>query len=238
MGCCGSKQRKVKKSTFAFISVSSHNVKGDKSNAQVELIFDLLSKNSYFQPFTESWPREDLRLLVDAFEFVSLDHGERLSAVGEPSNDVYILLSGKLSVFNAAGGFIADIEPIAVVGELGFFKNAPRSASMFSHEDCNSNLWKLSRDNYNKLMDRPEYILSKLTIFATLSRSSKRIIAGYAVLKRYPAKTVFAKRGDVVTDKISFVISGHVQAEDGVMINRGNYFGSQQVSVTITGNNC
>ena len=46
---------------------------------------------------------------------------QTLCNFGEPSDKMFILLSGKLSIYSKEGAQVARIEPDAPVGEMGLF---------------------------------------------------------------------------------------------------------------------
>jgi CRP-like cAMP-binding protein len=55
----------------------------------------------------------------------------------DSSDELLILLSGRLSIRSEAGDALANIEPGAPVGEMGVFTEQPRSASVIAMEAAN-----------------------------------------------------------------------------------------------------
>ncbi len=64
----------------------------------------------------------------------SIDAGTVLCRYGDRSEQMYILLSGALSIRTEDGTQIAKIDPIAPVGEMGIFTEEPRSATVVATE--------------------------------------------------------------------------------------------------------
>lgn len=75
-----------------------------------------------------------------------------LCKFGDPSHDMFILLSGQLSIRTKDGVQVALIDPIAPVGEMGIFTGEPRSATVLAKEACN--LFVLGRAHLEALLRR------------------------------------------------------------------------------------
>lgn len=60
---------------------------------------------------------------------------EVLCRFGAASEDLFILLDGRLVVRTKTGVDVAYISPIGVVGEMGVFTDQPRSANVVAFED-------------------------------------------------------------------------------------------------------
>ena len=60
---------------------------------------------------------------------------EKLYEFGTPSNDLFILLYGRLVARTKTGLDIAYIPPIGVVGEMGVLTDQPRSADVVAFHD-------------------------------------------------------------------------------------------------------
>ena len=94
-------------------------------------------------------PKQGMALLK-ACERRSIAVREQLCQIGEGSEEMFILLSGKLSVRNEDGTQIALIEPIAPMGEMGIFTGEPRSATVLASEP--STLLVLGKSRLNMLL--------------------------------------------------------------------------------------
>ena len=74
-------------------------------------------------------------LILRVCERRNLASGETLCQFGDRSDQMYILLSGSLSVRTEDDTQIATISPLAPVGEMGMFTDEPRSATVVAAED-------------------------------------------------------------------------------------------------------
>jgi len=101
-------------------------------------------------PFFGDLSREDAALILQACEFKSARKGETVCLVRQPSEDMSILLSGRLAVFDEGGVEISTIVPVSPVGEMGMFTGQPRSATVRVAED--SNLLVLKKVAFERLM--------------------------------------------------------------------------------------
>lgn len=82
---------------------------------------------------------------------VSLKKDELLFTAGSPLNDLYIIEKGKVMVFVQKGSQIipvAYLEAGEYIGELSFFDEEPRSASIACLEDCD--FIKIPTEEMNK----------------------------------------------------------------------------------------
>ncbi len=94
-------------------------------------------------------PKQGMALLKSC-ERRSIAAREQLCKIGEGSEEMFILLSGKLSVRNEDGTQIALIEPIAPMGEMGIFTGEPRSATVLAGEP--STLLVLGKSRLNMFL--------------------------------------------------------------------------------------
>jgi len=78
--------------------------------------------------------RENAARVVQACEVRHLDAGAILCRVREASDALHILLSGRLTVVTENGIDLAQIDPVAPVGEMGMLTGQPRSATVRAHQ--------------------------------------------------------------------------------------------------------
>jgi CRP-like cAMP-binding protein len=88
--------------------------------------------------------------VLQACEFRALDSGQRLCKVGEPSDEMAVLLSGSLGVYTEGDVQIATIAPVAPVGEMGLITGQARSATVCALEKCS--LLILRKPAFERLM--------------------------------------------------------------------------------------
>ena len=87
-------------------------------------------------PFFKSLPASDLMAILGITTTRAIEAGETLFSENDPSDGLYILLSGKLQVYvfsGFAGGppkVLAELNPGQYVGEMGLLDGQNRSASV------------------------------------------------------------------------------------------------------------
>jgi CRP-like cAMP-binding protein len=107
--------------------------------------------------------------LIKISERLVLEPRTALCHYGDPSQDMYILLSGRLSVRTAADIQVATIEPIAPVGEMGLITGEPRSATVIVSDKATLLIFnKLHFDNLMRRHPDIELTISR-NLITTLS---------------------------------------------------------------------
>ncbi|MCD6308983.1 MAG: cyclic nucleotide-binding domain-containing protein [Candidatus Latescibacteria bacterium] len=81
-------------------------------------------------PLFSDLPTSTLRKVLSICAKVALADGQILCKKGDPSNAMYILLTGKLAVKIRDDTPVAMIEPVNSIGEMGVFTGEPRSATV------------------------------------------------------------------------------------------------------------
>ena len=87
-------------------------------------------------PIFDALPPNSVNLLVSLCEPRSLKEGEELCTGGTPSDEMYILLAGELSVTTEGGMLVATLTPVTTVGEMGVITGQPRSATVTAVRAC------------------------------------------------------------------------------------------------------
>lgn len=110
-----------------------------------------------------------LKQIAEAAEWLSLPGGSTLFAAGEPSDAMYVVLSGCLGVFSADNRdrrrFMGRVVAGDTVGEMGLISGRPRSANVVALRD--TELARLSNESFNRVFGQhPEAMrrLARLTV--------------------------------------------------------------------------
>lgn len=131
-------------------------------------------------PLFQGLKTEQALALLKISEQRVLEPRAKLVAFGDPSREMFILLSGQLSVRTRDGVQIAIIAPIAPVGEMGIFTGEPRSATVTAIDKAALLvLGKLHLDNLMRRNPDIELAISR-NLITTLSerlRHANREIA-------------------------------------------------------------
>ncbi|GAB3438510.1 SLC26A/SulP transporter family protein [Insolitispirillum peregrinum] len=100
-------------------------------------------------------------VLLAYLERLHLPAGTYLCHGGDATSAMHFVENGRLSVLLESPGKpsvrVRAMARLSVVGEMGFFLNAPRSAGLRAEEDCV--LWALTADAYHRLeLDHPHLV--------------------------------------------------------------------------------
>lgn len=112
------------------------------------------------------WGRTEWHLLFDKAEVLELSNGEILLKRDEPSNDLFFLAEGALEVSSAIAGSqsltpLARITPASIVGEIAFFDDHARTASVWSRGA--SVVFRLRRSEFGRFReDHPQLAIDLL----------------------------------------------------------------------------
>ena len=120
-------------------------------------------------PMFESLSTAALDAVAADFEWLSVPGGATLFAAGEPSDAMYVLLSGCLATYAPRGHerrrFQSRIMAGETVGELGIISGKPRHADVVALRD--SEVGRLSREAFDRIVrEHPEamYRIAQLTV--------------------------------------------------------------------------
>ncbi len=61
---------------------------------------------------------------------------EPIYTIGDPSETMFVLLKGEISIMFSSGLEVKSIRPAGTVGEMGLFTGEPRSATVIALTDC------------------------------------------------------------------------------------------------------
>ncbi len=87
-------------------------------------------------PVFDGFELEEIQRLLRICQLKSLQEGQDVYAKGEPSDEMLVLLKGKLSVTGDSGEELAEIRAGKPIGEMGVFTGQPRSANIVAVESC------------------------------------------------------------------------------------------------------
>ena len=140
-------------------------------------LVDFLRKSVLFQNLTES----DLRKISLNFEIIDLPMGEVLFYEKDESDDMYLVLEGKVraSLFDEQGNelVLAELGPGEFIGEMSMIDQLPRSATVLAEE--NSRLAVLRRDSFLKILrENPDIAINVIkALVARLRRTDDMVEA-------------------------------------------------------------
>lgn len=104
-------------------------------------------------PIFASLTEQESLVVASQFEMINLNEGEVLFYRGDPSDAVYLLITGVLSNFlinkNEQSVLISHVESGQTVGESGVLSNEPRMLTVKASEPCV--LGRIPADSFRKL---------------------------------------------------------------------------------------
>lgn len=142
-------------------------------------ITDFLRRSVMFQNLSEN----ELRKISLRFELLDLPMGEVLFYEKEPSNDMYIVLEGKVraSLFDEQGNelVLAELGPGEFIGEMGMIDQLPRSATVLAEE--NTRLAVLRRDTFLKIIkENPDIAVNVIKALVSRLRKTDDMVEALA----------------------------------------------------------
>jgi len=87
-------------------------------------------------PMFKGLTTEQLKKMLNICAKKVYPNQEHIFRIGEESNNMFILLKGKISIMFDSGIELQSITPAGTVGEMGIFTGEKRSASVFAVSDC------------------------------------------------------------------------------------------------------
>ena len=139
-------------------------------------------------PLFASFPEEQLRTLATVVSRRSATRGSIIIAAGDPTDSLYIVLSGRFKVM------MSDAEGKEVIlsilsggeffGEMGLIDDAPRSASVVAIEPCE--LLVITRRDFKRCMaENSEMAMAVMRGLVRRLREADRKIGSLALLDVY-----------------------------------------------------
>jgi CRP/FNR family cyclic AMP-dependent transcriptional regulator len=139
-------------------------------------------------PLFASFPDDQLRLLTPVITRRSMPRSTTVMAGGDPTDSLYIVLSGRLKVMmsDAEGKevILSILGPGEFFGEMGLIDDAPRSASVVSIEPCE--LLSIAKRDFKKcLAENFEMAQAVMRGLVRRLRDADRKIGSLALLDVY-----------------------------------------------------
>jgi CRP/FNR family cyclic AMP-dependent transcriptional regulator len=139
-------------------------------------------------PLFSSFPDDQLRMLASVVVRKSVTRSTTVMAGGDPTDSLYIVLSGRLKVMmsDAEGKevILSILGPGEFFGEMGLIDDAPRSASVVAIEACE--LLAITKRDFKKcLADNFEMTMAVMRGLVRRLRDADRKIGSLALLDVY-----------------------------------------------------
>ena len=139
-------------------------------------------------PLFASFPEDQLRVLATMVVRKSAPRSNTIMAGGDPTDSLYIVLSGRLKVMMSDSDgkevILSILGPGEFFGEMGLIDDEPRSASVVTIEPCE--LLQLAKRDFNKgLAENFEMAMAVMRGLVRRLREADRKIGSLALLDVY-----------------------------------------------------
>src|SRR5712664_3999225 len=139
-------------------------------------------------PLFASFPEDQLRVLATMVVRKSAPRSNTIMAGGDPTDSLYIVLSGRLKVMMSDSDgkevILSILGPGEFFGEMGLIDDEPRSASVVTIEPCE--LLSISKRDFKKcLQDNAEMSMAVMRGLVKRLREADRKIGSLALLDVY-----------------------------------------------------
>lgn len=208
-----------------------------KSPETKQQIKSLVEKIILFQ----SLNKEDINIVIDAMEEISVKEGETVIEEGSKGDTLYIIETGEYDCFKVIKGENLNVKSYApgqFFGELALMYNAPRAATIIARTE--GKLYGLDRSTFNHIVQeaaskkRKYYldVLSKVEILSEIDPYEKEQLCDALKEEEFPAGTEVVHQGEEGT-RFYIIAEGKVSAwkEEGgsekkvFEYSEGDYFG-------------
>ena len=158
-------------------------------------------------PLFASFPEDQLRVLATMVLRKSAPRSNTIMAGGDPTDSLYIVLSGRLKVMMSDSDgkevILSILGPGEFFGEMGLIDDSPRSASVVTIEPCE--LLSISKRDFNKhLAENFAMAMAVMRGLVRRLREADRKIGSLALLDVYGrvARLLLDMAEDVDGEKI------------------------------------
>jgi CRP/FNR family cyclic AMP-dependent transcriptional regulator len=139
-------------------------------------------------PLFAHFPEDQLRMLTAVIVRRAVPRGAMIMAAGDPTDSLYIVISGRLKVMmgDAEGKevILSILGPGEFFGEMGLIDDSPRSAGVVALEPCE--LLALARRDFKKcLAENFEMAMAVMRGLVKRLREADRKIGSLALLDVY-----------------------------------------------------
>jgi CRP/FNR family transcriptional regulator, cyclic AMP receptor protein len=139
-------------------------------------------------PLFASCPEEQLRMLTTVVTRKSAPRSTTIMAGGDPTDSLYIILSGRLKVMMSDSEgkevILAILGPGEIFGEMGLIDDEPRSATVISIEPCE--LLSITKRDFKKcLQENFDMTMAVMRGLVKRLREADRKIGSLALLDVY-----------------------------------------------------
>lgn len=139
-------------------------------------------------PFFFGLEPYELKVVLALCKKADFRQGDNIFHEGDPSHNMYILLSGEVYIVTDKAGIIARLGPCDIFGEIGLITQRTRSASAVAKTDCK--LFRIDHVEFNLLAGRHPRISSILMRNISTNLANHVVRMNNAPLEHIPNRSL------------------------------------------------
>ncbi len=124
----------------------------EKTQKRMGTISSILNSFSFFQALEE----DSLKDIMTSMFMVKFAPGEVILKMGEPGSNLYVILGGRVSLYNADGVKCASLGRGEIIGEMSLLSGQPVSATVKAAEQVKA--LRLGAQDFEKIMVRYPFL--------------------------------------------------------------------------------
>ena len=186
----------------------------------------IINKMRVFRGFS---PR-DLQGLLKLCHFKNFEPKEQIYTAGDPSDEMLILVKGKLIAVSATGAVLGEILPGASTGEMGVFTGQPRSANVLSTAATVGVV--IRKPELDALLDR-DWAMRCKVLENIIQLLSERLIEANIQIERFAKKSQEEEKEEKNAEEVEKVPGAGAEEEKEVPVPEAK--GVKQVPAPVAG---
>ena len=137
---------------------------------------------------------QELKIVLGLCNTAEFRQGQTIFQEGDPSHNMYILLSGEVYIVTDRSGIIASLQSCDIFGEIGLLTQRTRSASAIAKTDCK--LFRIDHVEFNLLTGRQPRISAILMRNISTYLANHVLRMNNAQLEHIPSRSSLQWPGD------------------------------------------
>ena len=159
-----------------------------------------------------------IRLILGQCTAKSVDPGAKVCVRGKPSDEMYVLLTGKLAIVADNAFRVATITPVTTVGEMGAITGQPRSATVEAVSP--SRILIIQKAKLDIILRGQRELKSKIFENVIRMLSAKLVQDNVRMRDFLSAKARFAEDGSRIERRLNIALD--LLAEKGMPLDEAN----------------
>ena len=138
---------------------------------------------------------DELKTVLELCKHAHFNQHETIFHEGDPSHDMYILLSGSVEISTKKSGVVASLGSSDIFGEIGLITQRTRSASVIATSNCQ--LFRINHVEFNFLAGRNPRISAILMRNISTNLANHVVRMNNAPLEHIPAQPRMKDKNEI-----------------------------------------